>query len=74
MVWWVAAEQPWLIGEQIAGLAAEMGCAEPGTPMEVARRAVLRALHGRRGWLLSSIMPSARRTWRGGCQVGRGTC
>ena len=52
VVWWVAAEQPGLIGEQIAGLAAEMGCAEPGTPMEVARRAVLRALHGRRGWLL----------------------
>jgi transcriptional regulator with XRE-family HTH domain len=52
VVWWVAAEQPALIGEQFAGLAVEMGCAAPGTPVGVARRAVLGALHGRGGWLL----------------------
>ena len=30
LVWWIAAEQAGLIGEQVAALAAELGCAEPG--------------------------------------------
>jgi len=52
VVWWVAAEQPALIAGQFAELAVEMGCAEPGTPVGMARRAVLEMLHGRGGWLL----------------------
>ena len=30
VVWWVAAEQAGLIGDQFAALGAELGCAEPG--------------------------------------------
>jgi hypothetical protein len=52
LVWWVAAEQGGLIGDQFAALGAELGCAEPGTAAEVMRRAVLAALREAGRWLL----------------------
>ena len=52
LVWWIAAEQAGLIGEQVAALAAELGCAEPGSGLPEARRAVLAELRRRDRWLL----------------------
>jgi hypothetical protein len=52
VVWWVAAERAELIGEQVAALGAALGCAEPGTPLEVLRLAVLSGLQEQKGWLL----------------------
>jgi KaiC/GvpD/RAD55 family RecA-like ATPase len=37
LVWWVNAESPGLIGEQVAALAGELGCAEPGAEVAAAR-------------------------------------
>jgi hypothetical protein len=52
LVWWIAAEQGALIGEQVAALASEMGCAAAGTPVPEARQAVFSALRTRTRWLL----------------------
>jgi hypothetical protein len=52
LVWWVNAEEPGLIGEQLAALAGELGCAEPGAGTDTARRAVLGELRQRTRWLL----------------------
>ena len=52
VAWWIAAEQPGLIGEQFILLAAELGCAEPGTAPEVMRRAVMASLRRKGMWLL----------------------
>ena len=52
VVWWIAAEQAGLIGEQVAALATELGCAEPGTDMGGARLAVFGELRRRDRWLL----------------------
>ena len=52
LAWWVAAEQPGLIGEQFAALSAELGCTEPGAGMEAVRSAVLGELRERSRWLL----------------------
>jgi hypothetical protein len=41
-----------LIADQFAVLAAELGCAESGTTVEVARRVVLAALREDGRWLL----------------------
>jgi len=52
LVWWVAAEQPERLADQIAALGAELGCAEPGAAAEVVRSAVLAALRENGRWLL----------------------
>jgi predicted ATPase len=52
LVWWIAAEQAGLIGEQFAALADALGCAPPGAGMAAVRRAVLAELNGRDRWLL----------------------
>src|ERR1019366_2041912 len=41
LVWWVNAEAAQLIGEQVAALAAELGCVQRGAGMAAARSAVL---------------------------------
>jgi Tetratricopeptide repeat/NB-ARC domain len=52
VVWWIAAEQAALIGEQFAGLADELGCAPPGAGPAAVRQAVLGELRARDRWLL----------------------
>ena len=52
LVWWVNAEAAGLIAEQLAGLAGELGCAEPGEGLAAARAAVLAELRQRDRWLL----------------------
>jgi hypothetical protein len=50
--WWIRAERTGLIGEQVAALGAELGCAAPGTSLERVRVAVLTELRERERWLL----------------------
>ncbi len=52
IIWWINADQPGLIGEQIASLGAELGCAPPGTDTAAAVRSVMAELRGRDRWLL----------------------
>ena len=52
MVWWVAAEQAGLIGEQFAALAQALGCAPAGAGLAEVRRAVAGELRERERWLL----------------------
>jgi hypothetical protein len=52
MVWWVAAQQSQLIGEQMAMLATELGCAAAGADTTLAGRAVIAELRARWRWLL----------------------
>ena len=52
VVWWIAAEQAGLIGEQVAALAGGLGCAGPGADLGAAERAVLGELRRRDRWLL----------------------
>jgi len=52
LVWWVSAEAAGLIGEQLAALAGELGCAQPGEGLAAARRAVLAELRQQDRWLL----------------------
>lgn len=52
VVWWIAAEQASLIGEQFAALAEALGCAQPGAAVDIVRHAVLSALRDRERWLL----------------------
>jgi hypothetical protein len=46
LVWWIACEQPALIGSQFTALAEALGCALPGTGMDATRRAVRARLPG----------------------------
>lgn len=52
LVWWINAEEAGLVGEQLAGLAGELGCAEPGDTLEAAQNAALAELRQRDRWLL----------------------
>jgi len=52
VVWWIAAEQAGLIGEQVAALAAALGCVGPDTDLGTAGRTVLGELRRRERWLL----------------------
>jgi hypothetical protein len=52
VVWWITAAQPGLIAEQVAALGAALGWAEPGTPLQEMRVAVLTELRERERWLL----------------------
>jgi hypothetical protein len=52
LVWWVNAEEPGLAGAQLAGLAAELGWADPGAGLAAARAVVLGELRARDRWLL----------------------
>ena len=50
--WWIAAEDPALVGNQIAALAVELGCVATGSETAVAVRAVMTKLRSMDRWLL----------------------
>ncbi len=52
LAWWVAAEQPALIGDQLAALGAELRCVDPGATADVVRSAVLSELREQGRYLL----------------------
>jgi cellulose biosynthesis protein BcsQ len=52
LAWWIAAEEPGMIGDQFAALATELGLTEPGGNRDAAARAALATLRGRDRWLL----------------------
>ncbi|WFE37856.1 FxSxx-COOH system tetratricopeptide repeat protein [Micromonospora sp. WMMD998] len=52
LVWWIDAERPELIGEQVAALAVTAGWVEQGTTIAVARDTAWRRLRAVHGWLL----------------------
>jgi hypothetical protein len=52
LVWWVNAEQPGLIGEQVAGLAVATGSVGPETDTPAAVEAARARLRGRDRWLV----------------------
>jgi tetratricopeptide (TPR) repeat protein len=52
IVWWINAENPGLINEQLAALAVRLGCAAPDAPVSVAAASALSDLHDRDRLLL----------------------
>ncbi|MEW2430793.1 FxSxx-COOH system tetratricopeptide repeat protein [Micromonospora sp. NPDC047644] len=52
VIWWIAAEQPPLVTEQLAALAVEVGEAAEGTPVKDAAEKARAWLRGHRGWLV----------------------
>ncbi|WP_460073659.1 FxSxx-COOH system tetratricopeptide repeat protein [Streptomyces sp. YKOK-I1] len=52
LVWWIAAEDPPLVGEQIAALAVELGLVEQGTDTTTAAAVAKSHLRGRDRWLI----------------------
>ncbi|MFC5665123.1 FxSxx-COOH system tetratricopeptide repeat protein [Kitasatospora misakiensis] len=52
LVWWIAAEDPALIGEQVAALAVELALTEAGTDTATAVAVLKAHLRGRNRWLL----------------------
>jgi TIR domain/Tetratricopeptide repeat/NB-ARC domain len=52
LAWWVAADQPALLGEQFSALGTELGCAGDRAGTGAARSAVLNELRDRGRWLL----------------------
>ena len=52
LVWWIDAEQPELIGEQVSALGQAAGWVEEGTATTAARAAVMDRLRERGRWLL----------------------
>jgi cellulose biosynthesis protein BcsQ len=52
LAWWITAEQPGMIGDQLAALATELGLTGPGASQDTAARAALAELRRRDRWLL----------------------
>jgi hypothetical protein len=66
VVWWLDSENVVLLAQQYADLALAIGCAGPGAPQEVVRRAVRSDLHQRPGWLVifdNAADPGSLRDW-----------
>lgn len=74
LVWWVNAEAAPLIGEQLAALAAELGCAEPGRGWRRRGARCWPSCGSGTGGCWSSITPAGRRMWPMRCRAGPGMC
>ncbi|MEU0184334.1 FxSxx-COOH system tetratricopeptide repeat protein [Streptomyces sp. NPDC006207] len=67
LAWWINAEDPALIPDQLAALAVETGAAQPDTLMDQTLAALNRELRGRSRWLLvfdNADDPAALRPYR----------